>query len=75
MQEKPKVVVSRTRRAEAATRDFTFTESDIRSGSDTVASYRALAWNAFKRLASGASAAEKTALFSGTASRVYRIDS
>ena len=50
MQEKPKVVVSRTRRAEAATRDFTFTESDIRSGSDTVASYRALAWNAFKRL-------------------------
>jgi Fe-S cluster assembly protein SufD len=50
MQEKPKVVVSRTRRAEAATRDFTFTESDIRSGSNTVASYRALAWNAFKRL-------------------------
>jgi Fe-S cluster assembly protein SufD len=51
MQEKPKVVVSRTRRAEAATRDFTFTESDIRSGNDTVASYRTLAWNAFKRLA------------------------
>jgi predicted TIM-barrel fold metal-dependent hydrolase len=31
-------------------------------------------WNAFKRLASGYSAAEKTALFSGTAARVYRID-
>jgi L-fuconolactonase len=31
-------------------------------------------WNALKRLASGASAAEKTALFSGTAMRVYRLD-
>jgi len=30
-------------------------------------------WNAFKRLASGASAADKTAIFSGTASRVYRL--
>ncbi|WP_158902188.1 amidohydrolase [Burkholderia sp. L27(2015)] len=35
-------------------------------------SYHVL-WNAFKRLAAGASAAEKTALFSGTAERVYRI--
>ena len=33
----------------------------------------AVLWNAFKRLASGASADEKTALFSGTASRVYRL--
>jgi hypothetical protein len=31
-------------------------------------------WNAFKRLASGASDAEKTALFSGTAMDVYRLD-
>jgi predicted TIM-barrel fold metal-dependent hydrolase len=31
-------------------------------------------WNAFKRLAAGASAAEKTALFSGTAQRTYRLD-
>jgi predicted TIM-barrel fold metal-dependent hydrolase len=31
----------------------------------------AVLWNAFKRLASGASAAEKTALFSGTAEKVY----
>jgi len=31
-------------------------------------------WNTFKRLAAGASAAEKTALFSGTAARVYRLD-
>ena len=30
-------------------------------------------WNAFKRLAAGYSAAEKTALFSGTAKRVYRL--
>jgi predicted TIM-barrel fold metal-dependent hydrolase len=36
------------------------------------ASYAVL-WNAFKRLAAGASATEKTALFSGTASRVYRL--
>jgi L-fuconolactonase len=31
-------------------------------------------WNAFKRLASGASASEKAALFSETARRVYKID-
>jgi L-fuconolactonase len=30
-------------------------------------------WNAFKRIASGASATEKKALFSGTAARVYRL--
>ncbi|MGP1680338.1 MAG: amidohydrolase family protein [Burkholderiales bacterium] len=30
-------------------------------------------WNAFKRIAAGASAAEKQALFSGTAKRVYRL--
>ena len=49
MQEKPKVVVSRTRRADSAARDFTFTESDIRAAGDAVGSYRNLAWNAFKR--------------------------
>lgn len=31
-------------------------------------------WNAFKRLAASFSPAEKTALFSGTAKRVYRIE-
>jgi len=31
-------------------------------------------WNAFKRLSAGASASEKTAMFSGTAARIYRID-
>jgi predicted TIM-barrel fold metal-dependent hydrolase len=30
-------------------------------------------WNAFKRITSGASAAEKTALYSGTAAQVYRM--
>jgi L-fuconolactonase len=30
-------------------------------------------WNAFKRIAAGASAEEKRALFSGTAARVYRL--
>jgi predicted TIM-barrel fold metal-dependent hydrolase len=34
--------------------------------------YAAL-WNAFKRLAAGASPSEKAALFSGTARRVYRL--
>lgn len=37
------------------------------------ASYPVL-WNAFKRLASGASAEEKRALFAGTAARVYGIE-
>jgi len=30
-------------------------------------------WNAFKRLAGGCSDAEKSALFSGTATRFYRL--
>lgn len=38
----------------------------------TGVSYRTL-WNAFKRLAQGASAGEKAALFEGTAARVYRL--
>jgi Fe-S cluster assembly protein SufD len=52
MQEKPKVVVSRTRRVDTAPKEFNFTESDIRAreANDSVASYRTLAWNAFKRL-------------------------
>src|SRR5215211_6514117 len=49
MQEKPKFVVSKTRRAESTARDFAFSESDIRAAGDAVASYRTLAWEAFKR--------------------------
>ena len=30
-------------------------------------------WNAFKRITTNASAGEKTALYSGTAARVYRL--
>ena len=30
-------------------------------------------WNAFKRIAAGASAEERRALFAGTARRVYRL--
>src|SRR5512139_2761450 len=49
MEEKPKVVVSRTRRAEAAAKEFSFNDSDIRAANDAIASYRTRAWNAFKR--------------------------
>ena len=51
MTDKPKIVVSRTRRTESTARDFTFTKSDIPVLSDpTIASYRTQAWDAFKRL-------------------------
>jgi len=50
MQEKPKVVVSRTRRADSLSKDFAFREVDIRAAGDSVTPYRTLAWNAFKRL-------------------------
>jgi predicted TIM-barrel fold metal-dependent hydrolase len=33
----------------------------------------AVLWNAFKRIAAGYSAEEKAALFSGTATKVYRL--
>lgn len=52
MQEKPRVVVSRTRRAEAAAQEFKFSEADIRAlpADGALGSYRSLAWKAFKRL-------------------------
>ncbi len=40
---------------------------------DKITSGYGVLWNAFKRLAAGASAAEKQALFSGTATRVYKL--
>ncbi len=49
MEEKPKVVVSRTRRAESAAKDFTFSESDIRVVNRAVGAYRNVAWTAFTR--------------------------
>ena len=33
----------------------------------------AVTWNAFKRIAAGASASEKAALFAGTATRIYGV--
>jgi predicted TIM-barrel fold metal-dependent hydrolase len=47
-------------------------ESNFPVDSDTC-SYRTL-WNVFKKIAAGASVSEKTALFFGTAKRVYRLD-
>lgn len=41
---------------------------------DAAAGNYAVLWNAFKRLAAGASNGEKNALFSGTAIRVYRLE-
>jgi Fe-S cluster assembly protein SufD len=51
MQEKPKVTVSRTRRTESAAQDFPFTQEMIPRANGALASYRASAWEAFKRLA------------------------
>ncbi len=49
MQEKPKIVISKTRRVDSAAKDFAFTESDIRAGKDAVASYRTSAWSSFRK--------------------------
>jgi L-fuconolactonase len=40
---------------------------------DGASSSYPILWNAFKRMAAGSSATEKAALFSGTATRVYRL--
>lgn len=49
MEEKPKVVVSRTRRPASGPKEFNFAESDVRTGTGPVASYRAAAWSSFKK--------------------------
>jgi predicted TIM-barrel fold metal-dependent hydrolase len=41
---------------------------------DKLSTGYAVLWNAFKLMAASASTAEKTALFSGTARRVYRLE-
>jgi Fe-S cluster assembly protein SufD len=48
MQEKPKVTVNRTRR-ETAAKDFTFTQSDVPASANGLASFRASAWDSFKK--------------------------
>jgi len=49
MQEKPKVVISKTRRVDSSSKDFAFAESDVRMGQGAVASYRTSAWSAFRK--------------------------
>ncbi len=51
MQERPRIVVSRTRPAETAPQGFGFTKSDIPTSSGVIASYRSRAWEAFQRQA------------------------
>ncbi len=41
---------------------------------DNVSSSYAVLWNAFKRITARFSETEKTALFSGTATRIYRLE-
>jgi Fe-S cluster assembly protein SufD len=48
MQEKPKVVVSRTRRSDSAAKDFSFTQADIPAASNGLASFRTSAWFAYQ---------------------------
>ncbi|MDP1715904.1 MAG: Fe-S cluster assembly protein SufD [Anaerolineales bacterium] len=48
MQEKPKVSVTRTRRGSAA-KEFSFTQADVPASSRDLASFRASAWDAFKK--------------------------
>ena len=48
MQEKPKVFVTRTRHDFAA-KEFSFTQADVPAASSDLASFRALAWEAFKK--------------------------
>lgn len=51
MEEKPKVVVSRTRRTEATASNFSFSEQMLAPASGPLAAYRERAWQAFQRLA------------------------
>lgn len=50
MQEKPKITVSRGRRTDTAAKEFSFTQADIPASSGSLASFRASAWDAFKKL-------------------------
>jgi Fe-S cluster assembly protein SufD len=50
MEEKPKVVVARSRRTESAPREFAFTQADIPVSDGQVDAYRRRAWESFKRL-------------------------
>ena len=49
MQEKPKVTVSRGKRADTTAKEFNFTQADVPSASG-LASFRAGAWDAFQKI-------------------------
>ena len=49
MQEKPKVTVSRGRRTETAAKDFPFTQADIPASNGFAASFRASAYDLYKK--------------------------
>jgi Fe-S cluster assembly protein SufD len=50
MQEKPKVVVSKSRRADtSAAKEFSFTQADIPASKNGIASFRASAWDSFQK--------------------------
>ncbi len=51
MQEKPRVVISKTRGTAPAAQDFIFKQADIPSSPEAIAAYRMKAWEAFKRIA------------------------
>ncbi len=51
MQEKPRVVVSRTRRPETASRGFVFSPEDMLTATGVIQAYRQNAWAAFNRQA------------------------
>ncbi len=51
MQERPRIVVSRTRAPEAAPKGFSFSASDVPRSTGAVAAYRSRAWAAFERQA------------------------
>ena len=48
MQEKPKVTVSRGRRASTSAKEFAFTQADV-SSANGLASFRAAAWDVFSK--------------------------
>jgi Fe-S cluster assembly protein SufD len=50
MEEKPKVVVTRSRRTEAAPREFAITQAEIPQSGGPFDAYRTRAWEAFTRL-------------------------
>lgn len=49
MQEKPRIVISKGKRSDAAVKEFTFTQADVPSANG-LAAFRASAWESFKKI-------------------------